>query len=324
MSATSSRSFVVESVDTPTVRVTDDNFIEVRRFVPAADLGDKLWVAADVTEEGKVVSASVHILSKPQPSAEGAGARERSAEAAPLDPRSAARLIREIDGFACEALRHVSLTETEAVAAPASSTEAAASHADAPDLSDAPAAAPVARAGDAAPTPAGQSSERRAPSSLAAEARTPVGQSNEQFLLAKLEDFVGSAAFTTSVRTFAAEHAHRFKPIVSGDDEHPLHYQELYLQYERLLEASLEAFLTEHGSSVTALVACVRRAQERGEPLASVELLLATTDYEAFLELMLDYVRERRDPTRRPRPPQRALAAADSCGRPSSLCGAEI
>ena len=105
-------------------------------------------------------------------------------------------------------------------------------------------------------------------------------------LLQKLEDLVESDSFTTTVRVLR-EHAHKFKPQTS-DEEHPPTIRSS-AKYEKPVEAALEAFLKEQSSPVGALVGCVKRAQERGEPLACIDHLLATSDYPAFLELMLDY-----------------------------------
>ena len=68
-----------------------------------------------------------------------------------------------------------------------------------------------------------------------------------------------------------------------------MHYQTLYLQYESVLEGALHSFLADHRLTVAALVECVRRAHERSEPLRCVDVLLASAEYGAFVELMLDY-----------------------------------
>ena len=261
-SSPKAKSWLVAAHDSGSVTVTEDNWMDIKSRVPTCAVGDKLMVSVDATTKGQVVSASVHVT------------KAGVTDAAPLDPRSACHLIKEVPGFLIEGLRHLSLRETEAIfpsaAKKVSNEEPAAKSAVALDVTDAPSAA---------------SAETKADPSAG---RVSVAQNNDQFLLQKLEDFVESDSFTTTVRGFAGEHAHKFKPQTS-DEEHPLHYQELYLQYEKLVEAALEAFLKEQSSSVGALVGCVKRAQERGEPLACIDHLLATSDYPAFLELMLDY-----------------------------------
>mmetsp|Transcript_37940 Transcript_37940/g.100889 ORF Transcript_37940/g.100889 Transcript_37940/m.100889 type:complete len:105 (+) Transcript_37940:242-556(+) len=69
--------------------------------------------------------------------------------------------------------------------------------------------------------------------------------------------------------------------------EHPLRYHELYMQYTSMLEQKLEAFLVENASSVPELLARVAAAS--GQSHTCVDYLLASTEYSAFLNLMLDF-----------------------------------
>ena len=64
---------------------------------------------------------------------------------------------------------------------------------------------------------------------------------NDQSLLQRLEDHIESAAFNAALERFAAEHAHKFKPL-GPNEEHPLHYQELYRLFEQVLETALGPF----------------------------------------------------------------------------------
>eukprot|EP00966_Prymnesium_polylepis_P308179 7121525-Prymnesium_polylepis.2 len=118
--------------------------------------------------------------------------------------------------------------------------------------------------------------------------RKPVKVINEQFLLTKLEDFIAGDAFKCTIDRFAEEHAHKFKPLTS-EDEYPLHYQTLHLQFEATLELALEGFLAEHSASVADLVQLVTRSKEHGDSLQCIDTLLASTEFDSFLELMLDY-----------------------------------
>ena len=56
-----------------------------------------------------------------------------------------------------------------------------------------------------------------------------------------------------------------------------------------MLEHSLQTFLSQHGASVGQLVQAATRAKERGDQLRCIEVLLASSEYPAFLELMLDH-----------------------------------
>ena len=165
-----------------------------------------------------------------------------------IDPRSAVRLIQAVEGLENNALRHLSLANTHAALL----------------------ASKVTTLPPNEPVP------------------FPAKLHNEQWLLSRLEDFIDSAAFNSPLETFAAEHAHKFKPL-APNDEHPLHYQELYLRFEAVLEVALEGFLSANGSSVADLVQVVSQAKERGDALRCIDLLLASSEYAAFLELMMDY-----------------------------------
>ena len=116
----------------------------------------------------------------------------------------------------------------------------------------------------------------------------PVQRANDDCLLQKLEGFVSSSSFTEAAGSFASEHAHKFKPL-SNEDEFPLHYQELHLRFQGVLEAELESLLREHGSSASHLMEVVGRAKERGDQLECIDVLLSSTSFPAFVELMLDY-----------------------------------
>ena len=118
--------------------------------------------------------------------------------------------------------------------------------------------------------------------------RIPVTVSNDQFLLTKLEEFIAGSEFRCTTERFAEEHAHKFKPL-TAEDEYPLHYQTLHVQFEATLESALEGFLAEHNASVADLVQLVTRYKQRGDSLECIDVLLASTDFAAFLELMLDY-----------------------------------
>ena len=172
-----------------------------------------------------------------------------------VDPRSAARLVHFVDGFQTEGLRHLSVSATHAM------------HSEGP-LADGDDATVVTR--------------KQAPPVI------PVQRANDDSLLQKLEGFVSSSSFTEAAGSFAAEHAHKFKPL-SNEDEFPLHYQELHLRFQAVLEAELESLLREHGSSASHLMEVVGRAKERGDQLECIDVLLSSTSFSAFVELMLDY-----------------------------------
>ena len=171
-----------------------------------------------------------------------------------IDPRSAARLVHFVDGFQTEGLHHLSVRATHAM------------HSE----------APLAEGDDATAV------TREAPPAI------PVQRANDDCLLQKLEGFVSSSSFADVAGSFGAEHAHKFKPL-SHEDEFPLHYQELHLKFQAVLEGALESLLREHGSSASHLMEVVGRAKERGDQLECIDVLLSSTSFPAFVELMLDY-----------------------------------
>ena len=58
---------------------------------------------------------------------------------------------------------------------------------------------------------------------------------------------------------------------------------------QAVLETELESLLTEHGYSHTHLMEAVTRAKERGDQLECIDVLLSSTSFSAFVELMLDF-----------------------------------
>ena len=66
-----------------------------------------------------------------------------------------------------------------------------------------------------------------------------------------------------------------------------LRWHELYLQYTALIEGQLEAFLKEEGVPVAALLAAA--SGEASGAYTCIDYLVASTEYEAFLQLMGDF-----------------------------------
>jgi hypothetical protein len=200
---------------TPSVRVTENNLEDLSPFVPT-DLGHFVWIKVRSTWKGVVCEATIYEYS------EGFERRSDEANGRKLNPTSAVRLIQEVDGFENDALRHLSLKATHAALSGVSKSSAVAKSAGAA----AGAAASTAASAGAPPTPI----------------PVPAHIFNDQSLLQRLEDHIESAAFNAPLERFAAEHAHKFKPL-GPNEEHPLHYQELYRLFEQVLETALEAIL---------------------------------------------------------------------------------
>lgn len=246
---------VVIRHETPTVEIDEERYTLLARYIPSVEVGFRVWISVNATQRGQVMQSWVTM---------SPGGLDDIDASEPLDPRSAVRIIKEVEGFETAALSHLSIPHTDGVF---------------------PSAKPP-------PPPAAADADSGGASAsndwTAMRKALPYQRIHDQHLLSALEDFIESSAFTRPVRAFALEHAHKFQPLTL-DDEQPLHYQELYLQYEKVLEAALEAYLREHDSSVAQLIACVKRSQQRMEPLRCIDLLLAASEYPAFVELMLDY-----------------------------------
>ena len=192
---------------TPSVRVTEKNLDDLSPFVPT-DLGHFVWMKVRSTWKGVVCEATIYEYS------EGFERRSDEANGRKLSPISAVRLIQEVDGFENDALRHLSLKATHTALSGVSKHSAVA-------ISAGAAASAAAIAG-VPPTPI----------------PVPAHIFNDQSLLQRLEDHIESAAFNAALERFAAEHAHKFKPL-GPNEEHPLHYQELYRLFEQVLETAI-------------------------------------------------------------------------------------
>lgn len=145
------------------------------------------------------------------------------------------------------------------------------------------------------------------------ESEAVAQSSSQQGLLEKIEDFCSRPDFTESIATFSAEHAHEFAtgPV---EGEHPvraslaplrdarprqsaltlsstpclqLRWHELYLQYTSLIEGQLETFLKEEGVPVAALLSAA--SGETDGSYTCIDYLVASTEYDAFLQLMGDF-----------------------------------
>ena len=147
------------------VEVTELNFRDLSPFVPSTESGHKVWLVVWVTWKGAVTSSKIYDTEG------GLEELDDESDARLLDPRSAARLIREVEGFETQSLRHVSISATYAM-----HSEVQSSHEE--------------------------------DQSAAAQEPVPVQQAHDQYLLSRLEVFTESAAFIGVVEDFASEPQH--------------------------------------------------------------------------------------------------------------------
>ena len=101
-----------------------------------------------------------------------------------------------------------------------------------------------------------------------------------------LEEAFADPSVTSAINEFCVEHASTFQGV-RGDEEHPLQYHELYLQYTGLLESKVEAFMAEHDVTLDQILEAARHAPSGVHTF--VDFLIASTEYHSFVQLMSDF-----------------------------------
>ena len=88
------------------------------------------------------------------------------------------------------------------------------------------------------------------------------------------------------METFFKEHCLEVDP---NDETHSHKYYQLFNEYSALLESKLDVFVEEQGLNAKTLYKKLQSAQEENELAAQiVQYLLGATDYERFVDLLLD------------------------------------
>ncbi|KAG2495594.1 hypothetical protein HYH03_006194 [Edaphochlamys debaryana] len=109
-------------------------------------------------------------------------------------------------------------------------------------------------------------------------------------LLSKLEDFFCSPKFTSAIGDFMGENAGKlvYAPL---DEEQPLSNYDIYKAYTQLIERQLEDFIASEGLTVKDVCDACAAAQDSAEHmhLAAIDYLVASTEYEAFMQLAYDH-----------------------------------
>ena len=100
-----------------------------------------------------------------------------------------------------------------------------------------------------------------------------------------LEEAFADPSVTTAINDFCTAHASKFN--LAPSDEQPLEYHGLYLQYTEMLESRVEAFMAANDVTLDQILDAARHAPAGVHTF--VEYLLASTEYEAFLQLMYDF-----------------------------------
>ena len=91
---------------------------------------------------------------------------------------------------------------------------------------------------------------------------------------------------TYDMETFFKEHCLEVDP---NDETHSHKYYQLFNEYSALLESKLDVFVEQQGLNAKTLYKKLQSAQEENELAAQiVQYLLGATDYERFVDLLLD------------------------------------
>jgi hypothetical protein len=110
-------------------------------------------------------------------------------------------------------------------------------------------------------------------------------------ILSKLELFFGTPTFTSALGEFGQQHCGAFRALLAegaAEGEHPLQWHSVYTAYTAMVESHLESFLAEHGVQQHELLALA--AASKGQGYSCFDYLIASTEFQAFLELMYDFL----------------------------------
>mmetsp|Transcript_5118 Transcript_5118/g.12874 ORF Transcript_5118/g.12874 Transcript_5118/m.12874 type:complete len:147 (-) Transcript_5118:297-737(-) len=115
-----------------------------------------------------------------------------------------------------------------------------------------------------------------------------VPEKNDGSLAYRLEDYMLSGSFLMQLNEFVMKHMNKFEDVEGG--EHPHEWHDLFLEYERMLNHRVEAFLKAEGVSAEQAVAACERAKAAGnKDYKFFEYLAAAVEYERFCSVMLAF-----------------------------------
>mmetsp|Transcript_132524 Transcript_132524/g.342905 ORF Transcript_132524/g.342905 Transcript_132524/m.342905 type:complete len:173 (+) Transcript_132524:1-519(+) len=106
-------------------------------------------------------------------------------------------------------------------------------------------------------------------------------------VLSMLEDYCSSPEFLEGVQELIMEGA---ALVDDREDNFPLAWYECFQRYAQTVEQLLERFLEERGLELEEVARiCEWLREEAPHTLFSIDYLLASLDFEAFVSLMLDW-----------------------------------
>ena len=111
------------------------------------------------------------------------------------------------------------------------------------------------------------------------------GEDRAAELLDALEFFCASGEFTGFIQEFSSAHAMEF----TDDGEQSLRHYDLYKQYHDGIEAKLSEFCASQGVSEEQLLHIIATAHQTDYGSTTcLDYIVASSEYDAFLQLMLD------------------------------------
>ena len=102
-----------------------------------------------------------------------------------------------------------------------------------------------------------------------------------------LEDFCSLPDFTNFLQEFAQKHCVKFQ---DESEEQPIECYTLWQQFTKHVDSQLDEFLQQNGLEAEKVMASIQRMQEHDQGiLSAIDYLLASTDYQEFVNMMLDF-----------------------------------
>jgi hypothetical protein len=113
----------------------------------------------------------------------------------------------------------------------------------------------------------------------------------------RLEERLMCGGFFQQINHFVGLHAHKFNDPTDGSG-HSLETFTIFKEYEAMLSARCEHFLTSEGLTAEEVVNSMLVEEELGKKFKSSEYLMAAIDFEMFVSLMLDFKTGEKDVSR--------------------------
>eukprot|EP00798_Chlamydomonas_sp_ICE-L_P013406 gene13408-19257_t len=134
-----------------------------------------------------------------------------------------------------------------------------------------------------------RSKERARERGLRIPSATALTLFNTKWIVA-YADFFGSPGFTSALGEFLGKYSCELEYKDFAEDQ-PLKNHDIYQKYTDLVEQGLQKFMLDGGLKQEAVIEACQKAQESGDRtwLTCIDYLLASTEYESFMELAYDH-----------------------------------